>query len=127
MGSCAPDSGAHGNVRMLPEFDASKIVAGSITADKITTGQYWDNYPKQPGGPDAEVSDENVWENYRDIREFQRENGLEPDGIIGSKTQAMIQELSDYNVRMNDWIMKMASEPEPPPDRSWITFREERR
>jgi hypothetical protein len=73
------------------------------------------------------VSDENVWENYRDIREFQRENGLEPDGIIGSKTQAMIQELSDYNVRMNDWIMKMASEPEPPPDRSWITFREERR
>ncbi len=106
-------------------FDASYIIAGSISADKIVIGQYWDNYPKQPGGPDAEVSDENVWENYRDIREFQRENGLEPDGIIGPKTQAMIQELSDYNVRMNDWIMK--AEPKPPPDRSWITFREERR
>ena len=106
-------------------FDASYIIAGSISADKIVIGQYWDNYPKQPGGPDAEVSDENVWENYRDIREFQRENGLEPDGIIGPKTQAMIQELSDYNVRMNDWIMK--AEPKPPPDRSWITFRAERR
>ena len=93
------------------EFDTSKIVAGSISADKIVTGQQWDNYPTEPGGPDAEVSDENVWENY--------------DGIVGPNTKAMIQELSDYNVRMNGWIMK--AEPRPPPDHSWVTFREERR
>ena len=113
------------------EFDTSKIVAGSISADKIVTGQQWENYPTEPGGPDAEVSDENVWENYPTEpggpdAEVSDENVWENyDGIVGPKIQAMIQELSDYNVRMNDWIMKAV--PKPPPDTSWITFREERR
>lgn len=95
------------------EFDTSKIVAGSISADKIVTGQQWDNYPTEPGGPDAEVSDENVWENY--------------DGIVGPNTKAMLQYLNEYNRHMSEYLTKMLSEPRPPPDHSWVTFREERR
>ena len=79
---------------MLPEFDASKIVAGSITADRLTTGQYWDNYPTEPGGPDVEASDEYVWENY--------------DGTVGPETKAMLQYLNEYNERINKDASKRA-------------------